>query len=154
MKKSSIFTKGRKARATENVSPLIRMLKCCGMSAGIALLAAFASLTVGGLIGYSLRDPIKSIAPVSMFSLFASFFFCGFVSSKLERGKPIITGLLSAAAYLSFIIVVSLALKPSQGSIGASIPLIALTLPCSAIGAFIGNIRIPKRRSIYHTRKK
>ena len=154
MKKSRIFTKSRKPRVTENASPFIRLLVCCGKAVGIALLAAIVLLTSGGLIGYSLRDPIKSITPVSLISLFTSFFICGFASSKFERGNPIVTGLLSASIYLAFIFIVSLALGSSAERSVTPASSIIFALPCSVVGAFFGNIRIPKRRNVYHSRKR
>ena len=154
MKKDRAHAKSRKAKTTENTSPFIRLILCGAKAAAVAFLAAFAVIFIGGFIGYSLKDPAESADAVGLTALFTSFFVCGFVSSRLERGNPIATGLFSAALYLIPILVISLILKASSGTSGSRAFLSLIALPISVVGAFFGNVRVTKRRTAAQMRRK
>ena len=154
MKKDRDRAKSRKSKTTEISSPFIRLLLSGTKAAGVAFLAAFAIIFVGGFIGYSLKDPAKSAAPVGLCAFFISFFICGFVASKLERGNPVVSGLFSSALYLIPILLISLILKASAGVSGSRAILSLLSLPCSVIGAFFGNIRVAKRKTASQMRRR
>lgn len=154
MKKGRKITKSRKAKTTENTSPFIKLLLCGLKAAGVAFLAALAIIFIGGWIGASLRDPAQSAAPIGFSAFFISFFICGFVSSRLERGTPIVTGLLSAVIYLVPILIVSLILKAHSGGSGVRALISLLSLPCAVIGAFFGNVRVAKRKTGAQLRRK
>ena len=154
MKKSGRISKSRKAKTTENASPFIKLLLCGSKAAGVGFLAALVIIFLGGLAVFSLKDPARCAELIGLSAFFISFFVCGFVSSKLERGSPAITGLLSAVIYLIPILAVSLILKAFSGGSGARALLSLLSLPCSVIGAFFGNIRIAKRKTAAQLRRR
>ena len=154
MEKDRKFTKSRKAKTTENTSPFIKLLLCGSKAAGVAFLAALAIIFIGGWIGLLFKDPAQSAAPIGYSAFFVSFFICGFVSSRLERGSPIVTGSMSAVIYLIPILIVSLILKAYSGGSGAKALLSLLSIPCSVIGAFFGNIRVAKRKTAAQLRRR
>ena len=154
MKKDRIHTKSRKARATENTSPIIRLLICGSKAAAIALLAALAFIFAGCAVGMSLSDPARAAKPIGLTAFFVSFLICGFASSRLERGNPLTTGLFSAAVYLVPLLAVSLIVKASTGGSGARAALSLLAIPCSVLGALFGNVRVAKRRTAAQMRRK
>ena len=147
-------TKSRRARATENASPFINLLICGSKAAGVAFLAALVVILAGAFIGISLKDPAKCAEPIGLSAFFISFFVCGFISSKLNRGTPIVTGLISATIYLVPLLIVSLMLKLSSGGSGTRALLSLLSLPCSVIGAFFGNVRIARRKTAAQLRRR
>ena len=158
MKKDRDHARSRKAKAIENASPFTQLFMSAIRSAAVAFLAALTLILLGSLAGYSLDDPASCVPFVALTALYLSFFVCGFVSSRTKRGKPLLMGLFSAGLYLIPILIVSLLIKPA--SLTPSFPgnravIALLTLPCSLLGAFFGNVRVPsKRRSIYRQKRR
>ena len=154
MEKGRIYKKSRRAKTIESTSPFVRLLLCGSKAAAIAFLAALAFVFIGGAVGMSLRDPASIAEPIGLAAFFVSFVVCGFVSSKLERGNPIVTGLFSAAVYLVPILIISLIIKASAGGNGTRSVLSLLALPCAILGAFLGNVRIAKRKTAAQMRRR
>jgi len=157
MNRDRNHSKSRRTKAIENRSPLARLFMSSARSAGIAFLAALAFIFIGCFIGYSLRDPAKCVHLVSLVALYASFFICGFISSRFERGNPLLTGAFSAVVYLIPILLMSLILKSPQNSASATgdrTLTAVMTIPCSVIGAFIGNVRIASRKPRSRIKKR
>ena len=154
MEKGRKITKSRKAKSTENTSPFAKLLICGLKAAGVAFLAALAIIFIGGWAGSSLRDPARCAAPIGYSAFFVSFFICGFVSSRLEHGTPLASGLISAVIYLIPILIISLILKAISGGSGARALLSLLSLPCSVVGAFFGNVRIARRKTAAQLRHR
>lgn len=154
MIKDRDYGRSRKAKPTENSSPFTKLLLCGLKAASVAFLAALAIIFIGCFIGSSMKDPAIFAEPIGLAAFFSSFFVCGFVSSRIERGSPIVTGLLSAAIYLIPILSVSLILKATTGGEGNKAVLSLISLPCSVIGAFFGNVRIAKRKTAAQMRRR
>ena len=155
MKKDRRFTKSRKARITESTSPFVRLIVCSGKAISVALTAALISILSGCAIGYSMKNPSICVGPTAITALYISFFVCGFISARSERGNPIITGLFSGAMYLVLILIISLMLSPTDRyKIGGNLLISMITLPCSLFGAFLGNIRVSGRRTSVRTKRR
>ena len=156
MKKDRDHTKSRKAKAKENLPPFVRLLFSGAKAVAVAFLAAFAFILIGCLPGYSFKDPAATAAPIAMTAFFLSFFVCGFTSSRIERGNPIVAGGISAIFYLIPIMIVSLLIKPDTSGGSALSPALAsvIAILCSIVGAFFGNMRISGRRTTTRARRK
>lgn len=156
MKNDKDLTKSRKTKVTNTSPPLLHLIVVNTKAMIVALLAAFFIIFVGTLISFSTNDPIKYVEIIAYVAFFLSFFICGFTSSKLERGNPVISGLCSFAVYIFIILIISLIIKATYTSSSAENRVIVsiLTIPCSLFGAFLGNIRIAKRKTPVNMKRK
>ncbi|MBQ8005578.1 MAG: TIGR04086 family membrane protein [Clostridia bacterium] len=148
--KDSIKNQSRKARIAENTSPFMRLLKSAFKALAISVSAALIFIFLGCVIAYSTNDPTKFTFAISISSLLLSFFICGFATSKLCRGKPLLAGSMAGGIYLCVLLASSFLIKSvSNGAISPGIRTVIwlITIPIAVVGGFFGNIRIAKKKS-------
>ena len=148
--KDRTINQSRKTKIAENTSPFMRLLKSAFKALAISVSAALIFIFLGCVIAYSTSDPTKFTFAISISSLLLSFFICGFATSKLCRGRPLLAGSMSGGIYLFVLLIVSFLIKnETNGTIhpGTRTVVWLITLPIAIFGGFLGNIRIAKKKS-------
>ena len=122
------------------------LLRLSAISVGIALIGMIILAFLAALILIKTEDPTGAIAPLSIVLICAASLASGFISHKLCKTSPVLSGLLSGAILAIFILVVALFLKNDSSASGGRVAMHLIPLPLSTLGSFLGSIKPKARR--------
>ena len=148
-------SKGRRTKNIEPLSPTLQILKLGACSVLFSISAAFLLMFIATAIAFNSADPCALAAPISLSSLYLAGIFCGFLSSKMHRGSPLLIGSISALMFILTVLVISLFIKPGDTSFtsGTKAILFLSIIPSIFIGSFLGNVKIVKKRKSPYKRR-
>ena len=130
-------------------SDFIDILKLSAISVGISLVGAIAFSFFAALILFGSKDPLSAVTPTSLILLCLASLSSGFISHKLCKLSPVVTGLLSGSILTVFILIVALLLKdPTSPALASSARVIMhiVPIPLSTFGSFLGSLKSSQRR--------
>ena len=136
-------------KSSSKGSDFTDILKLSAISVGISLVGAIAFSFFAALILFGSKDPLSAVTPTSLILLCLASLSSGFISHKLCKLSPVVTGLLSGSILTVFILIVALLLKdptsPALAS-GTRVIMHIVPIPLSAFGSFLGSLKPSQRR--------
>jgi len=158
-KKSNKTTnqKGRKTRGSEEGSPMITLVTICLRSLLISISAALLIIFITSFVIIKTDDPCSAIIPASLIALYFSATLNGFIANKNENHSALLRSVSSSVTFILFILMFSIIIPFSNSitfSPGLRAMLFILTIPANMIGAFLGGIKIIKKRKSPYSRRR
>ena len=140
-------SKGRRTKNIEPISPALQIINVGARSVLFSMSAAFLFMLIATAMAFNTADPCVLIMPISLSAIYLTGIFCGFLSSKLHRGAPLVSGAVSGLMLILAVLIISLFLKSETLTFasGTKAILFLAIIPAVFIGAFLGNIKIVKK---------
>ena len=146
VKKSNVkkSNKGRRSKNAQPLSPTAAIIRAGSKSVVFSLSAAFRSV-----------DPSRTVMPIAISALYLSGILCGFLSSRLMKGHPYLSGAVSCFVFMMTVMTVSLFLGGGTSALspGTRAVLLLLMIPSVFAGVFLGKFKIVKKRKSPYKRR-
>lgn len=143
-----------KSRPKEGNGGVSSLLQNALFGSFVGLLCALILLLAGAAIAIKSDDPDAVISPISLFALYASAFFGGFLALRKNRSSALLCGSLCGVFLLIFFLVLSFFLRgytDSHFSSAIAWLLRIAMLPVSAAGGFLGMSQKRKKSKRRHS---
>ncbi len=138
--------KRSRRKSAETTDSFFRLLLHCAIGAGVSLLLAVLLTPLGGVICFSMEDPVASTVAAGLVIRLLCAMVGGIVAARKNRGKILLSGGLCGLMLVLVYALLSLVFSPQVRpfSIGLSRALRAAVIPMAILGATIGG----KRRAV------